>query len=119
MTVEPDQNRSIESPPPRRRRWRWFAGGFLLVFAGMAFTVSIYTWTMRGDGLVRLKLWEYYVFEGRRALTSSRAMGPTSGSSTAAATTALIHLGCSVIGGVVALGVGWVYGRVRKRDGRM
>jgi hypothetical protein len=81
----------------------------------MAVAVPTYTWTPRGDAVMRCPLWEYYLIEARRAVESNRTMGPTSGSSTAAAMMLLQHLACSAAGGALALGVRWA---ILKKRGR-
>jgi hypothetical protein len=101
----------------KRRLWRWFAAGFLLVFAGMAFTVSMYAWTLKADAIIRCKLWEFYALEFERALNGNRAMGPASGSSWRAIETGLVHLVCSAAGGAIAAGIGWTYHQFRSGRG--
>src|SRR5438874_1128984 len=87
--------------------WRWFAIGFLAVFIGMSLTVTMFSWTPAGDGLMRCKLWQYYGIEARRAFSFSRnALGPTSGSFSAALTTFSEHFLCSAAGGA-ATGRNW------------
>jgi len=96
-----------------RRRWAWFAVGFLVVFVGMAVTIDMYPMVPSGQAVTRCKLWEYYGIEIRRAAGPHHAMGPTSGSGTAALVTAAQHLGMSVVGGVIGLGIGWLVRKIR------
>ena len=104
-----------QQPVRKRRLRRWFVAGFVIVFLVLALAVNMYPWNLRGDAIVRCKLWEYYTIEIERAFSSSKAMGPTSGSSSRAITTAALHLLVSATGGAVALGIGWVYHRVKGR----
>ena len=110
-----------QSRKPPRQRGRlliWFLVGFLLVFVCMSVTVTMYPWRPSGDGVVVCKLWKYYVIEIRHALSSGTALGPASGSSSSAATTALQHLLCSAAGGLGILGIGWTYYKVKGRLAR-
>lgn len=99
----------------KRRLWLWFGFGFLLVFVCTSFTLTMYSLLPSGDAVVACKLWKYYVIEVRRALSSGRAVGPTSGSASALAMTALQHFLCSVAGGVGMMGIGWVYYKLKRR----
>jgi hypothetical protein len=95
------------------RIWLWFAIGFLVVFLGMAFFVWMNHLALRGDAVVHCRLWEYYVIELRRAGNpfGYKSLGPATGSGTPAIETAVFHVLFSVMGGGVAMGIGW---RVRK-----
>ena len=106
--ISPSDNRC-----PRRRRllWVWFAAGFLFVFLGMCFGTSMYTLAPSGQGVVRCRLWEYYISEIDRAIMSTSAVGPTSGTGSAAITTPVEHLSVSAAGGLVMLAIGWFVGR--------
>jgi hypothetical protein len=101
--------------PGHRRRWLWFATGFLAVFVGLSVGVTVYAFTPKADAVMVLPLWEYYVVEAKRATAGGNAMGPASGSSTRAAMTLLLHLLGSVAGGVVALGFRWGSQKLRRR----
>ena len=100
---------------PKRRLWFWFVAGFLLVAIGMSLTVTWHTLDLSGQAVIECKLWWYYIFEIRRAVNSSGHLGPTTGSSSAALTTAFQHLLFSTGGGAVALAIGWL---VRQYKGR-
>lgn|SRR5262249_27795275 len=111
------QENARNPPPGKRRPRRWFVAGFLMVFAGMLFTVTMYPWSLKGDAVVRCKLWEYYALEFERTWNGNRAMGPTSGSSSRAIVTGVGHLACSAAGGAIATAVGWIYYRIQGRRG--
>src|SRR5262249_4162220 len=66
-------------PAHRRRLWIWFVAGFLLVFLGMSFTVTMYAMAPSGDAVMACKLWQYYIIVFQRELNSSGAIGPASG----------------------------------------
>lgn len=104
MTTGPADDKAVPQSPRRRRGWLWFAAGSLVVFVGMAVAVTMYPLNRRGDAVMRYPLWRYYLVEVRRAVESDNTMGPTSGSSTAAATTFLQHLLCATAGGLVVYG---------------
>lgn len=97
----PSEAESIVRP---RRLRRWFLGGFALVFVAMLLLMNQYSYT--GEVVVRCKLWQFYFMEIRRALTSSGALGPTSGSGGHAFMMFLQHLGIASVAGLMSLGVG-------------
>lgn len=101
--------------PRRRGLWLWFVAGFLLVFVGMCLIVNMYWMDPSGEFIDRGKLWQYYLVEIGRATQGTRSLGPGSGSTSAAVSTALQHALISVVGGAILLGIGW---GVRKIKGR-
>jgi len=111
-TPDESDSKTTQGQPVRRRGlWLWFAAGFLIVFVGMLLTVRIYSVHPSGEYVVACRLWRYYVIEMQRAVHSSRFLGPTTRSSSAALTTAFQHVLFSALGGAVTLGIGWVVGR--------
>jgi mannose/fructose/N-acetylgalactosamine-specific phosphotransferase system component IIC len=103
------------SQSARRSLWPWFAIGFVVVFIAMLLAVTMYP--MRPSGrVVACPLWQYYFLEARRAMNPSRALGPASGSSSAAIATAFEHVLCSSIGGAALLGIGWAVRRFKTRQ---
>jgi hypothetical protein len=93
----------------------WFLAGFLLVLITMALTVTSYTFTPSGSGIMACKLWKYYQIELSRAFSGNRALGPTSGSTNAAMIVAIEHLLISATGGLIAVGIGWAVGKYRRK----
>jgi hypothetical protein len=79
----------------------------------MSLAVTMYPMLPSGQGVVACPLWRYYVIEARRAISSSGAFGPASGSSAAAIVIALEHVLCSSIGGVALIGLGWAVRRFK------
>ena len=98
------------SSQPLRKRWLFFIG-FAVVFVGMLLLANQYFYT--GQVLVRCRLWQFYVLEIQRAFTSSRYIGPTSGSGTQALIVLLHHVVASSVGGLLTLGVGALLRRSR------
>lgn len=94
-----------------RRLWPWFAAGFLLVFVGMSFGITMHTMLPSGDGVVECRLWRYYIVEIRRA-AGPTTLGPAAGGSSVAET-AVFHVLLSVVGGAVLTGIGWGVRKVR------
>jgi hypothetical protein len=109
------ENNKLAPLAGKGRRWVWFAAGFCLVFFGMSLFVTMYSMHPSGQFVVECRLWQYYMLEIERALHSSGNLGPASGSSSAAVTTAIEHLLCSVVGGAVMLGIVWGVRRIRGR----
>jgi hypothetical protein len=104
--------------PTRRalpRMWPWFVTGFLIVFVAMLFAVTKYSMLPSGRAVVASPLWRYYVIEGRRALGTSGALGPASGSSSMAIGTALGHMFWSMVAGTASVAVGAVVHSLRVR----
>jgi hypothetical protein len=104
-----------ETPAARRSLWPWFVTGFAIVFIAMSVGVRAYSMLPSGRGLVACPLWRYYVIAAQRALDSSGALGPASGSSLAAIVTALQHVLCSSVGGAGLVGIGWAVHRLKGR----
>ena len=98
----------------RRGLWLWFVAGFLLVFVGMCLIVNMY-WMDPSGEIARGKLWQYYIVEIGRATTSPQSLGPATGSTSAAVSTAFQHLLISIVGGVILLGIGWGVRRIKGR----
>ena len=115
MKDDNDEDQGANQPRHKRRLWLWFVVGFLIVLVGMSVTITMYSMRPSGDALVVCKLWQYYVIEIRRALSSSNALGPASGSGSDAVTTAFQHFLCSVAGGAVMMGIGWGFYKVKGR----
>src|SRR5437867_3457844 len=103
--VTPPVRDANQSPPKRRRLWRWFLTGFLIVFLALAIVYPMDFYDGRSVRLTRL--WQYYLLETRLAVNSSGYLGPTSRNLTAALTTAVMHLIVSGVAGTVAMGIGW------------
>ncbi len=99
-----------------RGLWRWPVAGFVIVFVGMALVVTMYPMLPSGQAVIACPLWQYYLVEARRALTPAGGLGPASGSGSSAIVTALEHFVCSLIGGAVALGIGWSVRRLKSRS---
>jgi hypothetical protein len=115
---EQDGSQSARREKPRASGlWRWFALGFVLVFVGMALGVTTYTMLPSGDGVLRCRLWQYYIIEFRRAAGPNH-LGPASGSTPAAIETAVFHVLFSALGGLVLTGIGWAVRRLRGQADR-
>lgn len=112
-----DRNKIQDESQPRRRRrsWLWFAIGFLLVFVCTSVTYTMYYMHPSGNAIVQCKLCEYYLIEGRRALRPVTVLGPASGSRSVLATTGLLHLLVSAVGGAAMMGIGWVFYKIKGR----
>ncbi len=113
MQVDPDKIPQADQRRPKKRWWLWFLAGFLAVFAGMSFTITMYSMLPSGEAVVACKLWEYYLIEIRRAMTSSGAVGPASGSGSAAIIILIQHLLFSMAGGAAMMGIGWLVYKVK------
>jgi hypothetical protein len=114
----PDQCETGDGQRQRERKsrmWPWFVAGFLMVFIGMSLTVTTYSLHPSGRAVVACKLWLYYVFETRRALSrSSNVLGPATRSLCAAVVKLFQHVLWSAVGGAGMLGIGWVFRRLRE-----
>ena len=86
--------------------WRWFWGGFLLVFVFLLFAWTRLSQHPSVQYAFQCSLWQYYVLEFRHAEFWTSTLGPRSGSESAAVLVAAQHLAVSLAGGLVALGVG-------------
>lgn len=95
---------------PRRLRY-WFLGGFGIVFIGMLILVNQYVYT--GDVMLQCKLWQFYLMEIRRALTSPGTLGPSTGSGSRAFMVLCLHTGIAGVAGLISLGVGALVTRSR------
>lgn len=113
MQVDPAKLPGADPRQAKKRWWLWFLAGFLVVFVGMLFMVTRYSMHPSGEAVVACKLWQYYLIEIRRAMTSSRAVGPASGSGSAAIITLIQHLLFSVAGGAAMMGIGWLMSKVK------
>jgi hypothetical protein len=113
--MQDDKDQDEKQSRRRGRLWIWFVIGFLLVFVCTSVTVTMYPMRPSGDALVACKLWKYYVIEIRRALSSTNAVGPASGSFSAMVMTTFQHLLCSVAGGAGMVAIGWGFRKVKGR----
>jgi hypothetical protein len=107
------KNMSDQNTRYKLRLWLWFVFGFLLVFVCTSFTITMYSMVPSGGAVVACKLWKYYVIEIRRAVSSSGALGPANGSTSALPTTVLQHFLFSVAGGVGMMGIGLAYQKLK------
>jgi len=98
------------SPTSRWRRRSFFAG-IAIAFIVQLALVNHFFYT--GEALVRVKLWQFYLFEIQRAINGSRAVGPTTGSGFQALVILATHAFYSSFGGLLALGVTAIVRRVR------
>lgn len=112
-------NESPFTPPsvplPKNLSWRkrkWFLAGFLIVFVGMLLLVNQSSHVP--GALARLKLWQYYFVEFRRAL-GPQTLGPATGSGPGAVYMLFLHFAASCIGGLVAMGCGSILHRRKRR----
>ena len=103
-------DRPAPTAPRRRRRWRWFAGGFAVVFVGLLVFYPVIAMHPSGRSAVRQRLWEFYADALPRQFGPS-PLGPASANSGALVGVAVQHLAASALGGGVAAGVGWWLGR--------
>jgi len=95
---------------PKRRLWLWFVVGFLVGFLALAAFYPTYFYD--GRSLRPTRLWQYYLLEVQRSANSTGHLGPTSGNTSAALTTAGMHIAVASVAGAIALGIGR---RVKKR----
>lgn len=102
--------KTTQSARPRRLR-RWFIVGFALVFLATLGFMNHYFYT--GDALLRCKLWQFYLMEIRRTLSTPSTVGPTAGSGLPAVIVFLRHVGISAVGGLLFLGIGAIVTRSR------
>jgi hypothetical protein len=103
-----------QQPSHQPRLWIWFVVGFLVVMVGLLFYPMYF---YDGRALFAVPVWRYYALEIQRAWSSSGSLGAPSGASEAAVTIVLEHLLFAVIGGAIAMGMGWLASRlVRKRQ---
>lgn len=115
MSDENDIIHRQKRPRSKGRLWPWFLMGFLLVFIGLALTLTMSAMHPSGAFVVASPLWMYYLLEIQRAWTATDAIGPDSGSTSAAIVVALQHILISLAGGAVFLGIGWGWHKVRDR----
>jgi len=108
---------TAQAPSARHRGlWFWFASGFLIVFVGMSLAVTMYSMHPSGEFVVACKLWRYYLIEIQRAVNSSGNLGPGTGASSAAISTAFQHVLLSAVGGAATWGVGWTVRKARAKQ---
>ncbi len=103
--LQTQAGKAAPSGPPQTRptrKWRWFAIGFLVVFIGMLALFEMNAMLPSGTGLMRCRLWQYYMIEMRGTFSMSN-LGPASGNSSAAMMMAFVHILFSVIGGAVVM----------------
>jgi hypothetical protein len=103
--VPPPGSDAKQSPTKRRRLWLWFFTGFLLVLLILAVVYPMYYYD--GGSVRQTRLWQYYLLEIQLAVNSSANLGPTSGNSTVAFTTALMHVAVSCFANAVVMCIGW------------
>lgn len=99
-------------PVWRRALWPWFIAGYAVVFIGLMFTAA-YPMNANGDAVIICSLWQYYLREAHRAMTSSGAMGPASGSFSAACEMAIQHIAFSAAAGVAVACIVWCVRRAK------
>jgi hypothetical protein len=102
-------------PKRKRRLWLWFVAGFLVVFIGMSFAITMHPMHPSGNAVIECKLWQYYLMEMQQMFSAYETYGPATGISAAFTTTVFEHLLCSAIGGAVMLGIGWIVHKVKYR----
>jgi hypothetical protein len=117
MVEKSDTSENQKQSGRKRHLWLWFVAGFLMGFLAMSLTITMYSMHPSGNAVVGCKLWEYYLIEIQRALSSSGNLGPATGSSSAAVTTAFQHILFSAVGGAVMLGIGWGVCKIKGRKG--
>ena len=86
--------------------WLWFLGGFILTFVTILLLGKKNSLHSSGQALIQYQLWQYYIVEIRRVLSSTGEFSPTSGSGYAAFVALTLHLGASGLGGLITLGLG-------------
>jgi hypothetical protein len=91
--------------------------GFLIVFVAMSLFITTFSMHPSGEHVVACKLWQYYLLEMKLALSDSEFLGPRTGSTTAAVSTAFQHVLLSTVGGAVMMGIGWAVHKVRSGKG--
>lgn len=105
-------NHIDHAPSAHRPLWRWFIVGYSVVFIGLLFTRA-YPLSPNGDAVVICRLWQYYIREAHRAMTSSGDLGPASRSFSAAWETAIQHIVLSAAGGAAMAGIAWAIKRTK------
>jgi hypothetical protein len=96
------------------RLWIWFLVGFVVVFVGSLFVIQMTFMRPQGDAVESCKLWKYYAVELPK-LFSTQALGPATGSGSAALTTLFQHVLISSVGGAFTLAVGARLRRITSR----
>lgn len=112
MKDDHDTDQGENQPMRKGRLWFWFTIGFLIVFVGTSLAVTMYSMRPSGDAVVACKLWQYYLIEIPRTLSSHSTLRPASGNTSAVAMTAFQHFLCSVAGGAGMMGIGWIFYKV-------
>lgn len=105
---------SPQPAPTRRGRWKWFAGGFAVVFVALLLFYPVIAMSPSGQTATRHTLASFYASAIPRLFGPS-TLGPTSGQSGMLVLVAAQHAAISLIGGCLAAVVGWKLGhRIRK-----
>jgi hypothetical protein len=111
MTQEPNPYttpKDTKASASKSRGRNWFIAPAVLCFLGLLFTNRYY---YTGKVLIACPLWQYYVIEARNGFPS--LMGTSlGGPRNAIVSTMAIHLGLSVLFGMLVYGLRWfVLGR--------
>ncbi|MCA9106702.1 MAG: hypothetical protein KDA83_14870, partial [Planctomycetales bacterium] len=88
----------------------WFIAPFILCFLGLLFTKHYY---FTGRVLIACRLWQYYMIEayqGFPSLIGTSLGGPEN----AIVTIVALHLGLSVLPGMIVHGIRWAVLRSRR-----
>jgi hypothetical protein len=99
-------DRPAQTAPRRRWRWRWFAGGFAVVFIGLLLLYPVTAMHPSGQYVVRERLSAFYA-DAIPRLFGPSTLGPASNNSGALAGVAVEHLALSTLGGCVVAAVPW------------
>ena len=115
MTQEPNPYTTPKQTKASASKFRgrnWFIAPAVLCFLGLLFTNRYY---YTGKVLIACPLWQYYVIEARNGFPS--LMGtPLGGPRNAIVSTMAIHLGLSVLFGMLVYGLRWIVLRRRKES---
>ncbi|XZE36362.1 hypothetical protein SH501x_001928 [Pirellulaceae bacterium SH501] len=115
MTQEPNPHtmpKDAKVSASKSRGRHWFIAPAVLCFLGLLFTNRYY---YTGKVLMACPLWQYYMMEARKGFPS--LMGTSlGGSRNAIVSTMVIHLGLSVLLGMIVYGLRWFVVRRRKES---
>jgi hypothetical protein len=114
-----DRDEQLPEPPVTirkraKRRWPCFLVGFLIAFVVISITVKRFYMLPSGDAVVRAPLWQYYLVEIPRLFEfGPRNLGLAPDMTSHTLMILLMHLGCSLGGGFIGLGICWVLDKVK------